>query len=423
MALLGSREVSVVTSAEYVIVGGGLAGFNAIPAIRERDRDGHILLVTDEAERPYDRVPLSKRYLQGALSREGVFLRPMEFYAENHVELVTGHKASHLDTAAHTVALDDGRSIQYSKLLLATGGQPRRLPLPGANLPGIHYLRTLRDSDAVKDAMTRAKRLVVVGGGFIGCEVAAAGVMKGLDTTVVEVGPYLLNMAFDEPAARWVTEFLLSKGMKTRCGERAARFLEEGGRLSGIETSGGTTLPADLVVVGVGLAPNTDLATAAGLSVDNGIVVNARLETSAPDVYAAGDVARFYAPVFERHLRVEHYDVAVRHGKVAGANMAGASVTFTDLPYFFSDMFELRIHVHGILSDHDRVALRGERKLTDQGGFVQFYLKGSRVMAYLGVNRKLKDERAAQRMIASRRAFEDTKPLEDMSVDLAALAG
>jgi 3-phenylpropionate/trans-cinnamate dioxygenase ferredoxin reductase subunit len=413
----------MMENAEYVIVGGGLAGFNAIPAIRERDPDGRIVLVTDEFERPYDRVPLSKRYLQGALSREGVFLRPLEFYEENHIELATGRTATLLDTRARSLSLDNGRALRYRKLLLATGGQPRHLPIPGADLPGIHYLRTLESSDALKEAMTQAESLVVVGGGFIGCEVAAAGVMQGLDTTVVEAGPYLLNMAFDEAAGRWVTEYLLAKGMKVRCGERAARFLGEQGRVWGIETSGGATVSAALVVVGVGLAPNTDLAKAAGLVVDNGIVVNERLETSAPDIYAAGDVARFYAPVFERHLRVEHYDVAVRHGKVAGANMAGAAVAFTDLPYFFSDMFELHIHVHGILSDHDRVVLRGERKLTDQGGFVQFYLRDGRVMAYLGVNRKLKEERAAQKLIASRRAFADTKPLEDVSVDLAALAG
>ena len=409
--------------AKYLIVGGGLAGFNAIPAIRERDPEGRIVLVTDETERPYDRVPLSKKYLQGTLSREGVFLRPKEFFDENQVELATSRRATALDVKAKTVSLDDGRGLRYEKLLLATGGQPRHLSLPGAELPGIRYLRTLEDSDALKEAMAGTKRLVVVGGGFIGCEVAAAGVVKGLDTTIVEVGPYLLNMAFDEPTGRWVTDYLTAKGMKVRCGERASRFLSQDGRLTGVEISGGAMIPADLVVVGVGLLPNADLAKAAGLQVDNGIVVNERLETSALDVYAAGDVARFYSTVFERQLRVEHYDVAVRHGKVAGANMAGASVAFTELPYFFSDMFELRIHVHGTLSDHDRVVLRGERKLTDQGGFIQFYLKGHRIMAYLGVNRKLKEERAAQRLIASRRPFEDTRPLEDPSVDLAALAG
>ena len=409
--------------AKYVIVGGGLAGFNAAPAIRERDPDGRIVLVTEEKERPYDRVPLSKRYLQGALSRDGVFLRPMEFFEENRIELWTGRKATSLDVKARSISLDDGRELRFGKLLLATGGTPRHLPLPGADLQGIHYLRTVEDSDALKEAMARAKTLVVVGGGFIGCEVAAAGVLKGLDTTVIEVGPYLLNMAFDEPTGRWVTDYLLAKGMKARCGERAAKFLGEAGHVAGIETSGGQRVPADLVVVGVGLAPNTDLAKTAGLQVDNGIVVNERLESNEAGVYAAGDVARFYAPVFERHLRVEHYDVAVRQGKTAGANMAGAGIAFTELPYFFSDMFELHIHVHGILSDHDRVLLRGERRLTDQGGFTQFYLKGARIMAYLGVNRKLKEERAAQKLISSRRTFDDTAPLVDPAVDLASLAG
>ncbi len=410
-------------SAKYVIVGAGLAGFNAIAAIRERDPDGRIVLVNGETERPYDRVPLSKRYLQGALSRDGVFLRPLEFYEENRVELWSGRRATKLDTPGKRLNLDDGRGLEYEKLLLATGGQPRRLALPGSDLKGIYYLRTLEDSDALKEAMGRAKRLVVVGGGFIGCEVAAAGVMKGLDTTVIEVGPYLLNMAFDEPTGRWVMDYLAAKGMKVLCGERAAKFHGQDGRVTGVETSRGTTIPADLVVVGVGLMPNAELAKDAGLQVDNGIVVNERLEASAPDVYAAGDVARFYAPVYERHLRVEHYDVAVRHGKVAGANMAGGGVAFSELPYFFSDMFELRIHVHGTLTDHDRILLRGERKLTDQGGFIQFYMKGPRIMAYLGVNRKLKEERAAQKLIASRREFSDSRPLEDPVADLAALAG
>lgn len=409
--------------AKYVIVGGGLAGFNAITPIRERDPEGRVVLVTDEKERPYDRVPLSKRYLQGALSRDGVFLRPMEFYDENQVELRTALRATKLEANAKSLVLDDGTELAYDKLLLATGGAPRRLLLPGAELPGIHYLRTLEDSDALKSAMEHAKRLVVVGGGFIGCETAAAGVMKGLDVTVVEVGPYLLNMAFDEPTGRWVTDYLAAKGLKARCGERAAKFLGEGGHLTGVETSGGTVLPADLAVVGVGLVPNTELAKAAGLRVDNGIVVDEHLRASAPDVYAAGDVARFYHPVFEAHLRVEHYDVAVRHGKVAGANMAGGDVAFTELPYFFSDMFELHTHVHGTLSDHDRIVLRGERKLTDQGGFVQFYMKGSRIMAYLGVNRKLKEERAAQKLIASRRSFDDPALLQDPNTDLVALAG
>lgn len=410
-------------STKYLIVGGGLAGGNAAHAIRERDPEGRLVLITEEPHRPYDRVPLSKKYLQGALSRDGVFLRKPEFYVENRVELVPSQRAVRLDASLRTVTLEEGRTLGFEKLLLATGGRVRRLSLPGADLPGLHYLRTLEDSDALKAAMETASRVVVVGGGFIGCEVAASCVMKGLDTTIVEVGPYFLNMALDEPTGRWVTEYLVGKGIKARTGEKAVKFFGEANRVSGVETTSGERIPADLVAVGVGVAPNVELAKDAGLTVDNGIVVNERLETSAADIYAAGDVARFYAPVFEKHMRVEHYDVAVRQGKVAGANMTGAGLAFAELPYFFSDMFELRTHVHGDLSDHDQIVRRGEMKLTDQGGFAEFYLKGGRVMAYLGLNRKLKDERAAQKIILSRRVFVDPSVFTDESKDLQLLAG
>ncbi len=410
-------------STKYLIIGGGLAGGNAATAIRERDPDGRLVLVTDESYRPYDRVPLSKKYLQGGLSREGVFLRKPEFYEEKRVEILTSARAIHLDSPSRTVTFDDGRALGFEKLLLATGGRARRLSLPGADLPGIHYLRTLEDSDGLKAAMASATQAVVVGGGFIGCEVAAACVMKGLRTTIVEVGPFLLNAALDETTGRWISEFLVAKGIRARTGERAARFIEQDGRVAGLETASGVRIPADLVVVGVGIAPNTEIAQAAGLAVDNGIVVDERLEASVPGIYAAGDVARFYSPTFERHIRVEHYDVAVRHGKIAGENMAGAEIPFADLPYFFSDMFELRTHVHGVVSDHDRIVRRGEMRLTENGGFVQFYLRGGRVMGYLGVNRKLKDERAAQKIILSRRVLDDPSVLANESVDLATLAG
>lgn len=409
--------------AKYVIVGGGLAGGNAAAAIREKDAEGRIVLVTEEPHRPYDRVPLSKRYLMGALSRDGVYLRPLEFYEEHKIELLTGRKASSLHAGERTLTLDDGTVLRYGRLLLATGGRPKRVPLPGSDLRGIFYLRTLEDSDAIKAAFEASKRAVVVGGGFIGCEVAAAARQKGLDVTVVEMGPYLLNMALDEPTGRWMTDFLVAKGVQARTGVRASAFHGDNGRLSALETSDGARIPADFAVVGVGVAPNVELAQAAGLKVDNGIVVDETLRTSAEGVYGAGDVARFYSPTFEKHLRVEHYDVAVRQGKIAGANMAGGDAAFTDLPYFFSDMFELKTHVHGDLSDYDRVVRRGELKVTEQGGFAQFYLKDGRLMAYLGVNRKLKDERAAQKMILARRTFDDPGVLASEATDLQVLAG
>ncbi len=410
-------------SSRYVIVGGGLAGGNAAAAIRERDADGRIVIVTQEPIRPYDRVPLSKRYLMGLLSRDGLFLRKEEFYQDQRIDLVTSTRATSLNLSGHSITLSDGHELAFERLLLATGGRPRRLALPGADVAGIHYLRTIDDSDAIKEAIAHGKRAVIVGGGFIGCEVAAACVQKGLEATVVEMGPYLLNAAFDEPTGRWVTQYLEGKGIRSRLGVKVTGFATTNGGFAGVETSSGEVLEGDFAVAGVGIALNDELAQAAGLKVEHGIVVDEMLRSSAKHVYAAGDVARFYSPIFEKLLRLEHYDLAVRQGKVAGANMAGAGLTFGEVPYFFSDMFDLKIHVYGDLSDHDQTVLRGTREVTTEGGFVELFFKRGRLVAFLGVNRKIKEERAAQKMIAERRTFEDPASLADTTKDLAALAG
>jgi 3-phenylpropionate/trans-cinnamate dioxygenase ferredoxin reductase component len=409
-------------SARYVIVGGGLAGGNAAVAIRERDPDGRIVLVTEEPVRPYDRVPLSKRYLMGLLSRDGLFLRKEDFYKDQRIELLTSTRATTLDPAARCLSFSDGRQIGFERLLLATGGRPRRLAIPGGDLPGIYYLRTIDDSDAIKDAITRGKRAVIVGGGFIGCEVAAACVQKGLEATVVEMGPYLLNMAFDEPTGRWVTGYLEAKGIQARLDDKVARFVSKDGRFGGVETTSGEVVHGDFAAVGVGIALNDELAQASGLKVEHGIVVDDHLRSSAETIFAAGDVARFYSPIFNKYLRLEHYDVAVRQGKVAGANMAGAGLAFAEVPYFFSDMFDLKIHAYGDLSDHDRTVLRGRIEVTAEGGFVELFFKQNRLVAFLGVNRKIKEERAAQKVIAERKTFDDPESLADPTKDLATLA-
>ena len=410
-------------SATYVIVGGGLAGGYAAIAIRERDPEGRIVVVSEEAHRPYDRVPLSKRYLMGLLSRAGVFLRKEEFYRERRIELLQVVRATRLDPKAKSVATSEGTELRYDRLLLATGGRVRTLALPGADLAGIYYLRTLGDSDAIKDAIGHAKKAVVIGGGFLGCEVAAACVAKGLDATVVELGPYLLNLVLEEPTGRWLTNYLALKGVRIVTNARATRFVGTDGRFSGVETASGDVIDGDFVVVAAGIMPNDELARDAGLRVDNGILVNERLETSEPGVYAAGDVARFDCPPLGKALRVEHYDVALRQGKLAGANMTGAGLAVDEVPYFFSDLFDLRIHMHGDLSDHDRVVVRGDRTLTPEGGFIEFYLKAGHLVGYLGVNRKLKEERAAQKIVREGREFEDPTVLEDLRTDLIALAG
>jgi len=379
------------------------------------------LLVSDEQHLPYDRVPLSKEYLMRKLPRESLFLQEKEFYQEQRVEVLLGRRVQRLNLKARSALLDDDRELEFNRVLLATGGRPRRLSLPGGDLPGIHYLRTIDDSDAIQATISKSRRAAVVGGGFIGCEIAAACVQKGLETTIIEVGPSLLNAALDPETAQWITEYLKERRVHVLTNEKAARFIEENSRVAGVETTTGKEIPSDFVAVGVGIAPNVELAQEAGLQVDNGIIVNEQLHADNAGVYAAGDVARFYSPLFGKHLRLEHYNVAVKHGAIAGANMAGADEKFTDLPYFFSFMFKLRTEVWGDATARDLVVRRGPLQLSDKGGFAQFYLRQGRIQAYLSVNRPSKEAQAAQKLILNRQIIEDTSSLNSESVDLNTL--
>ena len=391
-------------------------------AIRSRDREGRIVLVSDERHLPYDRVPLSKEYLMGKLPRESLFLQEAEFYQQNRVDALLGHRVQRLDDDARIALLDDGRELKFDCVLLATGCRPRRLLIPGGDLPGIYYLRTIDDSEAIRAAMSKSRRAVVIGGGFIGCEIAAACAQKGLDTTIIEVGPSLLNLPIDAETAQWITGYFTERGVHVLTNEAAARFIEENGRAVGVETKTGKEVLGDFVAVGTGVAPNVELAQEAGLAVDNGIIVNEQLKVDNKGVYAAGDIARFYSPVFAKHLRLEHYDVAVKHGQVAGANMAGGQERFTELPYFFSFMFKLRTEVWGDATQRDLVVRRGPLQLTGKGGFAQFYLSQGRIQAYLSVNRPFKENEAAKTLILSQQTMEDSSVLSNESVDLETLA-
>lgn len=398
-----------------------MAGGSALEAIRARDHEGRIVLVSDEDHLPYDRVPLSKQYLLGNVPRESLFLQENEFYQQQHVEVWLGRHVEELKPDARTAILDNGQEIEFDRLLLATGGRPHRIPILGSDLPGIYYLRTIDDSEAIQAAMSKARRVVIVGGGFIGCEIAAACAQKSIDTTIIEVGPCVLNAALDPETAGWITEYLTEHGVHVLRNEAAARFIEVDGRVAGVETKTGKQVLGDFIAVGIGIKPNIELAQAAGIPVDNGIIVDERLQVDNMGVYAAGDVARFYSAVFGKHLRVEHYDVAVKHGQVAGANMAGAQERFTELPYFFSFMFKLRTEVWGDATQRELVVRRGPLQLSDKGGFAQFYMNGGRIQAYLSVNRPIKEAEAAQRLILSRRAIEDPSILRNETVDLNAL--
>ena len=402
----------------YVIVGGGLAATAAIDAIRRRDKAGRLVLVGDEPHLPYDRVPLSKDYLLGRLEREHVFLRRPRFYERHRVERFLGQSATTLDSHSKTVTLDDGRQMPFQKLLMATGGRPRRLPIPGSDLGGISYLRTLEDSDVLRGGMADARQAVVVGGGFIGCEVATAFAQSGLQTTLIEVTSAPLSLVLDAETSAFITSFLSQQGVTLRTDTAAARFVGEKGRVQRVVTDTGEEISADLVVIGVGIVPNTELAADAGLSVDNGVVVNEFLEATEA-IYAAGDIARYHSPTLGRQLRVEHYDVALQHGRTAGANMTGARLAYTELPYFFSHMGPLHIDVVGDMSVREQCVRRGPLSL--EPGFTQFYFADDLLQAALFVNGKPELLQAARERIALRRPVADPAMFADETRDLAAL--
>lgn len=402
----------------YVIIGGGLAATAAIDAIRRRDKTGRLALIGAEVHLPYDRVPLSKDYLLGRMEREDVFLRRPRVYERHRVERFLGQSATAMNVGTRTVTLENGDEVGFEKLLLATGGRPRRLSITGADLDGIHYLRTLEDSDALRAAMANARRAAVVGGGFIGCEVATAFAQSGLQTTLIEVTPAPLSLVLDAETSAFIASFLSRQGVTLRTDTAAAQFVGAQGRVERVVTSGGEAIEADVVVIGVGIAPNTELAAAAGLDVDNGVVVNEYLE-AADAIYAAGDAARYYSPTLGRHLRVEHYDVALQHGRTAGANMAGAHLAYTELPYFFSHMGALHIDVIGDMSVRQQCVRRGPLGL--EPGFAQFYFADGLLQAALFINGKPDHLQAARERIAQRRPVTDPAAFADETRELAAL--
>lgn len=400
-------------SADYVIIGGGLAGGYAAISIRGIDKLGRIIIITDEEHIPYDRVPLSKKYLMGDISRDKLFFKREDFYESEKIELMTGRSARKLDPEARIVKLDDGEELSFNKLLLATGGKPKKLPIEGSEIGGVYYLRTVEDSERLKEEIERSRRVVVIGGGFIGCELASAFATKGLETTIIEVGPYLLNMAIDEETGRWLGKYYSERGVDVLVNTSVSRFVGENGRVTSVELKDGRRILTDFVVVGVGIAVGTELAGLAGLKVEKGIVVDEYLETSAKGIFAAGDVAQFYSPIFKRHLRLEHYDIALKHGKLAGSNMAGQRRAFNELPYFFSYQFDLKINAYGDLANRTKIVRRGE--LNKEKGFFQFYLNHDVLDAILAVNMKWEEVRKARELVVERKKFSEPASISDES--------
>lgn len=346
---------------EYLIVGGGLAAASAVDGIREVDPDGSIAVVSDETEPPYHRPPLSKEFLRTPEApRSLLHVKPSGWFdRQEGVELLTGTRATGLDPHARTVTVENGETLRAGRILIATGGRPRTLDLPGADLDRVFTLRTVEDSEAIRAAARDTERAVLIGAGFIGMELAASLRKLDVEPIVVELEERVWARLLPEPAGGFIRSRFEAEGVGFRLGT-SVRALEGEGQVERAVLADGERIPCDLVVIGVGLLPNDELAAAAGLGVRDGIVVDGYAETTAGHVYAAGDVARYPDPVFGDLARVEHWDHAKAHGKLAGRNMAGERDAYDHLSYFFTDVFDLSINVFGRPGDADRAIASGE---------------------------------------------------------------
>jgi 3-phenylpropionate/trans-cinnamate dioxygenase ferredoxin reductase subunit len=371
-----------VSKQTFVIVGASLAGAKAAEALREEGFDGRLILLGAEPERPYERPPLSKDYLRGESEREKVYVHPAGYYEEHGIELRTNTQVESLDAGASEVELADGERLHFDRLLIATGAEPRLLSLPGSGLDGIHYLRTLADSDALRDLLGQGGKLLVIGGGWIGCEVAASARQRGLEVAVVAPGQVLLQRVLGHELGEFYTQVHRDHGVELVLGTGVESF-EGSDRVEAVRTSDGREITCTAVLAGVGVVPRTGLAEAAGLAVDNGVLVDERLETSAPGIFAAGDVANALHPLYGRRLRVEHWANALEQGPVAGRNMLGAGAPYDRVPYFFSDQYDVGMEYAGYATDWDEVVFRGD---PEGGEFLAFWLQEGRVVAGMNVN-------------------------------------
>jgi 3-phenylpropionate/trans-cinnamate dioxygenase ferredoxin reductase subunit len=383
---MSSDAGSTQSQTSYVIIGGGLAAARAVEGIRESDPDGPIMIVTAENHLPYERPPLSKGIMLGKDQEDVVFTHDQAWYDEQHVELRLGTAATAIDRDAHTVTLDNGDTVPWTKLLIATGSTVRTLDIDGSDLQDIFYLRTLDDMEALKARLVAGSDVVIVGAGWIGLEIAAAAREHGCEVTVVEPQESPLHAVVGPEVGTWFADLHRSHGVEFRLGEGVDRFTgNEDHKVAGVVTSSGDTIRADTVVVGVGIRPNTELAESAGLDTDNGIVTDAALRTSAPDIYAAGDVANWRSTSFDTNLRVEHWANANDGGTAAGRSMAGQDVTYDPIPFFFSDQYDAGLEYSGYVPRGTKaeVVLRGDPKTNE---FMAFWLDGDRVLAGMHVN-------------------------------------
>ncbi|MEU8150667.1 FAD-dependent oxidoreductase [Nonomuraea sp. NPDC048901] len=404
----------------YLIAGAGLAGAKAAQTLREEGFQGRIVLVGEESERPYERPPLSKGYLLGRTEREEIYVHPQPWYGEHDVDLLLDTAVTGIDPAEHEVRLSDGSRIGYTKLLLATGSSPRQLPISGADLDGVLYLRRVEDSDRLKAVFPTASRVAIIGGGWIGLETAAAARAAGAEVTVLESAELPLLRVLGREVAEVFAGLHREHGVDLRCGVRVAEIVGRGGQAVGVRLADGSQVDADAIIVGIGIIPNSGLALSAGLRVDNGVQVTARLRTSDLDIYAAGDVANAFHRLLGKHIRVEHWANALHQPQVAAKAMLGQDVRYDRLPYFFTDQYDLGMEYSGYVEpdEYDEVTFRGDVQTRH---FVAFWLRGGRVLAGMNVN--IWDVNDAIQDLVRSGERVDTSALGDPRTPLGSLVG
>jgi len=404
----------------YVIIGGGLAGGRACEGIRRIDSDGPVMLITTEPHRPYQRPPLSKAYLMGKAGLEKVYLQEEGYYDGQGIEIHSGATVARIDRHDHTIALDGGRSVGYERLLIATGATAIRLPLPGADLDGVHTLRTIEDSDRIRKDAAGARRMLIIGGSFIGSEVASSLSQQGIEGAMVFLEQRLLERVVPRELSHHLTHMYREHGVRVLPTVKPVR-LEGDGRVQRAVLDNGETLAVDLVVMGVGVRLNSSLAREAGLEMGErgAVIVDAQLRTSDPDIYAAGDIAAWPDPTFGRRLRVEHWDVARAQGLRAGRNMAGEARAYTTVPYFFSDLYDLSFEVWGDLTTWDTTVQRGE---LDGGPFTIFYFYEGRMVGALAAALPDPERKPLQALVRTRPEYAAVASrLADASVALESM--
>jgi 3-phenylpropionate/trans-cinnamate dioxygenase ferredoxin reductase subunit len=401
----------------FIIVGASVAGAKAAEEPREQGFDGRVALVGADPEHPYERPPLTKGYLRGDAEREKGYVHQAGFYEQHDIELLTDTTVTAIDLGASRITLEDGRELGYDRLLLTTGAEPRRIPVPGADLDGVYYLRTLADCDVLRERLDTGGHVVVVGAGWIGSEFAASARQRGLEVTVIDPLALPNERIFGSEIGSFYRDVHVQHGVGLVLGD-GLESIEGDQSVQRVRTSGGRVIDCDFAVVGIGVAPRVELALEAGLELDNGICVDEKLQTSAPNVFAAGDVANAWHPFFRHRIRVEHWANALNQGPAAARAMLGEAVSYDRIPYFFSDQFEVGMEYSGYAPQWDDVVFRGDR---GSGEFIAFWLRDGCVVAGMNVNVWDVNEHI-QALIRSRQPI-DATALTDPDNPLASLAG